>query len=106
MPGGILAVVTARGGSKRIPRKSIALLRGRPLMLWVLDALAASRRVTRTIVDTDDAEMAAVGRRHGADVPFMRPPALAADGIGHVAVLQHALDVLLHHATSCAGALD
>lgn len=94
MAGDILAVVTARSGSKRIPRKSIAPLRGRPLMVWVLDALAASRRVTRTIVDTDDEEMAEVGRRHGADVPFRRPPELAADAAGHVAVLEHALAVL------------
>jgi CMP-N,N'-diacetyllegionaminic acid synthase len=63
-------------------------------MAWVLDALRESRLVTRTIVDTDDSEMAAVGRSHGAEVPYVRPAHLASPSATHVAVLTHALERL------------
>jgi CMP-N,N'-diacetyllegionaminic acid synthase len=90
----VLAIVTARGGSSRITRKSIAPLAGRPLMAWVLQAIRRSTLVTRTIVDTDDPEMAEVGRTHGAEVPYLRPAVLASPGASHVAVLSHALEWL------------
>ena len=72
-------MIPARGGSKGIPRKNLAPLAGRPLLLHACDAARASRRLTRTIVSTDDAEIAAVGAGAGMDVPFLRPAALAAD---------------------------
>lgn len=90
----ILGIVTARGGSKRIPKKSIALLAGRPMMAYVLDAMKQARSVNRIIVDTDDEEMAAVGRENGAEIPYMRPKELAQDSTGHVPVLKHALEFL------------
>lgn len=90
----VLGIVTARGGSKRIPKKSIALLLGRPMMAYVLDAMKRSALVNRIIVDTDSEEMAEVGRRNGAEVPYLRPAELAEDGTGHVPVLRHALEFL------------
>lgn len=90
----ILGLVTARGGSKRIPKKSIALLAGRPMMAWVLDAMKQSSSINRIIVDTDDEEMAQVGRATGAEIPYLRPAELAQDSTGHVPVLKHALEFL------------
>lgn len=90
----VLATVTARGGSKRIPKKSIVPLLGKPSMAYVVAALKNAKRVTRIIVDTDDPEMAEVGRKAGAEIPFMRPAHLATDSTSHVAVLQYELDFL------------
>lgn len=90
----VLATVTARGGSKRIPRKSIVPLVGKPALAYVVEALKKAKRVTRIIVDTDDAEMAEVGRKAGAEIPFMRPAHLATDTASHTAVLQYELDFL------------
>ncbi len=88
----VLATVTARGGSKRIPKKSIVPLLGKPSMVWVLEVLKKSKTITRIIVDTDDEEMAKVGRAAGAEIPFMRPRELASDSAGHLAVLKHELE--------------
>ena len=90
----ILGLVTARGGSERIPKKSIALLAGHPMMAYVLDAMKRARSVNRIIVDTDDEEMAAVGRENGGEIPYLRPKELAQDSTGHVPVLKHALEFL------------
>lgn len=90
----VLATVTARGGSKRILKKSIVPLLGKPSMGWVLEALKKSKMVTRIIVDTDDAEMAEVGRAFGAEIPFMRPAHLATDKAGHLEVLKYELEFL------------
>ncbi|MEK7560024.1 MAG: acylneuraminate cytidylyltransferase family protein, partial [Patescibacteria group bacterium] len=76
----ILGIITARGGSKRIPKKSIVPVLGKPTMAYVCDAFKKSRLVNRFIVDTDDEEMADVGRRNGAEVAYMRPKELAQDG--------------------------
>lgn len=90
----VLATVTARSGSKRIPKKSIVPILGKPSMVWVLEALNRAKRVTRIIVDTDDEEMAEIGRQAGAEIPFLRPAHLATDTASHVAVLQYELDFL------------
>ncbi len=90
----MLGIVTARGGSKRIPKKSIALLNGKPLMGYVVAAMKRSKILTRIIVDTDDPEMADIGRRFGAEIPYLRPKELAEDGTGHVPVLKNALETL------------
>ena len=90
----VLGIVTARGGSKRISKKSNALLDGKPLMGYVVAAMKRAKMLTRIIVDTDDPEMADVGRRFGAEIPYMRPKELAQDGTGHVPVLKNALDSL------------
>jgi CMP-N-acetylneuraminic acid synthetase len=75
----ILGIIPARGGSKGIPRKNLALLGGRPLIAHACDAARGSRRLTRMVVSTDDPEVAAVTERLGIEVPFLRPAALAAD---------------------------
>jgi CMP-N-acetylneuraminic acid synthetase len=87
----IVAVIPARAGSKALPRKNILPLGGKPLLAHtILDARAA-KRVDRTIVSTDDAEIAEVARAWGAEVPFARPAALATDAATTEGVLQHAL---------------
>lgn len=90
----ILGIVTARGGSKRIHKKSIVPVLGRPTMAYVCDAFKKSKLVNRFIVDTDDEEMAEVGRRHGAEVAYMRPKEFAQDSTTHVDVLKNAVKTL------------
>jgi CMP-N,N'-diacetyllegionaminic acid synthase len=72
-------VIPARGGSKAIPRKNLALLGGRPLIAYTVDAALASGALTRVVVSTDDQDIAAAARMFGADVPFLRPSRLAGD---------------------------
>jgi pseudaminic acid cytidylyltransferase len=88
------AIIPARGGSKRIPRKNIRLFAGRPMIAWPIAAALKSGLFTRIIVSTDDAEIAAVAREHGAEAPFVRPPEIADDHAGTDAVILHALDWL------------
>jgi CMP-N,N'-diacetyllegionaminic acid synthase len=87
-----LGVIPARGGSKGIARKNLAPLAGRPLLAYTADAVGASRRLTRTIVSTEDPEIAAAARALSLDVPFLRPAALAADDTPMLPVMQHALE--------------
>jgi len=87
----VLGIVTARGGSKGIPRKNIVPLLGKPLLAYTIEAALAAKRLTRTILSTDDEEIARVGRALGVDVPFMRPPELARDETPTIPVLQDAL---------------
>jgi CMP-N,N'-diacetyllegionaminic acid synthase len=86
----MLAVIPARGGSKGIPRKNIALLRGRPLIAYTIDAARAATSLERIVVSTDDREIAAVSRSLGVEV-VMRPAELARDESGTLSVLQHAV---------------
>jgi CMP-N-acetylneuraminic acid synthetase len=88
----VLGIIPARGGSKGIPRKNLARLDGRPLIAYSCEAARASRRLSRTLVSTDDAEIAAAARSLGVDVPFLRPPALATDDAPMLDVI---VDVLL-----------
>ncbi len=90
----VLGIITARGGSKGIPRKNIKDLCGKPLLAWTLDAVKSSTLLTRCILSTDDEEIADVGRRYGADVPFMRPAELAGDTSTSISVVQDALQKL------------
>lgn len=86
-----VAIIPARGGSKRIPRKNIRDFCGRPMLAWPLQAARASQCFERIIVSTDDAEIADVARAHGAEVPFLRPPELADDHATTTAVIAHAI---------------
>lgn len=90
----VLGVVTARGGSKGVPRKNIRPLAGRPLIAWTADSALAAKRLDRVILSTDDDEIAAAGRAAGLDVPFMRPVELATDTTPTLPVLQHAVGAL------------
>jgi len=87
-----LAVIPARGGSKRIPRKNIKKFCGKPIIAWSIEAALASKCFDRVIVSTDDEEIAVVAREWGAEVPFMRPEELADDYIGTAAVVRHAIE--------------
>lgn len=87
----VLGIVPARGGSRTLPRKNLALLAGRPLLTYTCDAARASRRLTRTVLSTDDEEIARCGRASGIEVPFLRPQELAADDTPSIAVVQHVL---------------
>lgn len=90
----ILGILPARGGSKSIPKKNIAKLGGKPLIAYIIAAMKRSRHITRVIVSTDDAEIAAVARDCGAEVPFMRPAELAQDTSPTTPVLYHAVEWL------------
>jgi CMP-N,N'-diacetyllegionaminic acid synthase len=94
MPFQVLGVIPARGGSKGIPSKNLALLAGRPLLAYTADAARGATRVTRTIVSTDDAGIAAAARGMGLDVPFMRPDTLSGDDTLMLPVVQHALQMV------------
>lgn len=89
--GLMLAVIPARGGSKRLPRKNVLLLGGRPLIAWTIAAARASGVFDAILVSTDDEEIAGIARNAGALVPWLRPTDLASDTATSAAVLQHAL---------------
>ena len=89
-----IAVIPARGGSKRIPRKNIKDFGGRPMIAWSIAAARRSECFDHIIVSTDDPEIAEVSRRHGADVPFMRPDELSDDHTGTIPVIAHAIEWL------------
>jgi len=86
-----LAVIPARGGSKRIPRKNIRDFCGKPMIAWPIETALSSGCFDSVLVSTDDAEIAAVAQRYGADVPFVRPPELSDDYIGTIPVIAHAI---------------
>ncbi len=88
----VLAVIPARGGSKGIPRKNLAILAGQPLISYSIKAALQSQYVHRTIVSTDDQTIADVALECGAEVPFLRPTDLAGDLTPMFEVLSHVLD--------------
>ena len=90
----VLGIIVARGGSKSIPKKSIAPCAGKPLMWYTIDAAKKSKNITRLIISTDDQEMADIAKEHGVEVPFMRPDELAEDHTPDLPVFQHALNFL------------
>jgi CMP-N,N'-diacetyllegionaminic acid synthase len=91
-----LGIITARGGSKGIPRKNLKLLGGKPLIHYSIDA-ANDTPLERLILSTEDPKIAEVARSLGCDVPFMRPAELARDETPHLPVIQHAVQWLIDH---------
>jgi N-acylneuraminate cytidylyltransferase len=89
-----VAIIPARGGSKRIPRKNLKLFDGVPMIVRSIATALQSDLFDEVIVSTDDAEIAEVARQYGARVPFMRPASLADDFTGTGAVIAHALGEL------------
>lgn len=87
----ILYVVTARGGSKGVPRKNIKLLGGIPLVAYKIIAARKCHYDSRIIVSTDDEEIAEVSRKYGAEVPFLRPAELATDSASSADVVMHTM---------------
>ncbi|WP_350648854.1 pseudaminic acid cytidylyltransferase [Pseudomonas sp. HY13-MNA-CIBAN-0226] len=87
-----LAIIPARGGSKRIPRKNIKLFCGKPMIAWSIEAALQSGCFDQIIVSTDDEEIALVARHYGATVPFIRPAELSDDHTGTIPVIRHAIE--------------
>lgn len=88
----ILALIPARGGSKRLPRKNIKLLNGKPLINWTIESAIGIPEICDILVSTDDPEIAATAKMAGAKVPWLRPPHLSTDFATSVNVAIHALD--------------
>lgn len=90
----IIAIIGARGGSKRIPNKNIRLLSGKPLIAWTIETALKSKLFDRVIVSTEDKKIAEISKKFGAETPFMRPKALAQDKVSRWKVLQHVVKEL------------
>ncbi|NSZ86815.1 pseudaminic acid cytidylyltransferase [Agrobacterium tumefaciens] len=87
-----VAIIPARAGSKRIPKKNIRPFFGRPMIAWSIDAALESHCFDRVIVSTDDDQIAEIARAEGAETPFCRPPELSDDVAGTMPVIAHALN--------------
>lgn len=87
-----VAIIPARGGSKRIPRKNIKDFCGKPMIAWSIEAAQKSQCFDRIIVSTDDDEIAETAKKYGAEIPFMRPLSLANDYTGTIPVIRHAIE--------------
>lgn len=90
----VVAIIGARGGSKGLPRKNIRQLAGKPLIAWTIEAAKSCTLVDRVLVSTDEEEIAEIARAYGAEIPFIRPPELAADNVPSIKFLQHAVEWL------------
>lgn len=90
----VLGIIPARGGSKGVPRKNIKLLCGKPLLAYTIEGALKAKLLTRTILSTDDTEIARVGQDLGVDLPFMRPAELAADDTPTFPLILHAVETL------------
>lgn len=86
-----IAIIPARGSSKRIPRKNIKLFHGKPMIAYSIEAAQQSGCFNRIIVSTDDQEIADVALQYGAEVPFLRPANIADDFATTMDVIQHAV---------------
>jgi CMP-N,N'-diacetyllegionaminic acid synthase len=93
----ILGLITARGGSKGVPGKNLAMLGDKSLLAWTIDAALSSGALYRTMVSTDNPAIAAAGRDAGAEIPFLRPAALATDDASTGDVVRHALNWMTEH---------
>ena len=87
-----LAVIPARGGSKRIPRKNVKLFGGKPMIAWSIEAAQRTGLFDRIVVSTDDKEIASIARKYGADVPFVRPAELSDDHTATAPVIAHTVE--------------
>ena len=90
----VLGLVLARGGSKSIPKKNIKPLGGKPIIVHTLEKAKAAKYIDRLILSTDDLTIAEVAKKHGSEVPFMRPAELAQDNTKDLPVFIHALEWL------------
>ena len=90
-----VAIIPARGGSKRIPHKNIKSFEGKPIIGYSIETALESGLFDRVIVSTDDPEIASVSKSFGAEIPFLRPVELADDFTGTNAVVKHCLEWLL-----------
>ncbi|MFA0525428.1 pseudaminic acid cytidylyltransferase [Vibrio sp. 10N.222.52.C3] len=86
-----IAIIPARGGSKRIPRKNIKAFHGKPMIAYSIEAAVASGCFDKVIVSTDDTEIAEVAKKYGAEVPFLRPGDISDDYATTMDVMAHAI---------------
>lgn len=86
-----IAVIPARQGSKRLPGKNILPFARKPLIAWTVEASVEAKQITRTVVTTDSEEIAAISKRYGAEVPFLRPKPLSQDDTPTLPVIQDAV---------------
>jgi pseudaminic acid cytidylyltransferase len=89
-----VAIIPARGGSKRIPRKNIKDFCGKPMIAYSIEAALDSKLFDRVVVSTDDQEIADIAKQYGAEIPFMRPPELSDDHTATIPVIAHAIEEL------------
>jgi pseudaminic acid cytidylyltransferase len=99
-----VAIIPARGGSKRIPRKNVREFCGKPIIGYSVDCAQRTGLFSRVVVSTDDEEIAGIARSFGAEVPFMRPGSLADDRTGTAEVMAHAVSWLIDSGTSLSAA--
>lgn len=91
----ILAIIPARSGSKRLPKKNIQLLAGKPLIAWTIEAALKSKYIDKLIVSTDSLEIKEISEKFGAEIPFIRPKNLSTDTANSVDVIKHAIESYL-----------
>lgn len=89
---GVVAIIPARGGSKRIPRKNIAHLAGKPLLAYAIETAQQVDSIHTVLVSTDDVEIADVAKKYGADIPWLRPEHLSLDTTPSIEVVLHAVE--------------
>jgi CMP-N-acetylneuraminic acid synthetase len=87
----VLGVIPARGGSKSVPRKNLAPLNGKPMMVWTIEAARNSKLMTHFVVSSEDEEIIRVAKEYGAPAPFVRPAEFATDEAPSLPVVQHAV---------------
>ena len=92
-----VAIIPARGGSKRIPKKNLALLAGRSLLAWTIRAAREAKTISQIIVSTDDPAIADETRRLGVEVPWLRPEHLSRDDSPTLGALRHAIEWAVGH---------
>ena len=92
----VVAIIPARSGSKGVPGKNIKKMNGKPLIEYSINSSMSSKLIDRTIISTDDKEIADLSIKLGAEVPFIRPAALAKDHVLDYPVINHALDYLIN----------
>ena len=90
----VLCVIPAKGNSRRLPKKNIKVLAGKPLVVWTIEAAQKAKLLTDYLVSSDDPEIIEVAKEYWAPVPFVRPAELAADQIRNIAVVRHALEFM------------
>ena len=88
----VLAIIPARGGSKRIKCKNLVEVRGKPLLAWTIDQAKGSQYIDRVILSSEDEEIITAARAYGCEVPFIRPVELATDASPMIDCIHHAMD--------------
>ncbi len=94
MPHNCIAIIPARGGSKRIPKKNVKDFFGKPLIAYSIETALKSKLFSKVIVSTDDEEIAIIAKKYGAEVPFVRPKELSDDFTGTGAVIEYTIEYL------------